>query len=97
MSNNRYVRSMLAVIAVLLAANLIVLAATRGQQGVAVDSVAQAQVRTTPTPVPSASTVKAVKGYSVDDLKEVISLGDGKTFVVSNPKGFMVYRVDPIQ
>jgi hypothetical protein len=97
MGNNRYVRGMLAVVAALLVANLVMLAATRGKQGVTIESIAQAQMaRNTPVPQVN-STVKPVKGYSVDDLKEVISLGDGKTFVVSNPKGFMVYRVEEVQ
>ena len=96
MSNSRFVRGMISVIAILLAANLVVMLATNGKRGVEVESVSQAQsLRSTPRPTETViSKVRSVQGFSVDDLKEVISLGDGKTFVVSNPKGFMVYTVE---
>jgi hypothetical protein len=38
--------------------------------------------------------VKAVRGYKVAGLKDVAVLGDGKSFVVTNTTGFMVYQLD---
>lgn len=42
---------------------------------------------------PQIINVLPVKGFTVQDLKDVVSLGDGKTFVARNEKGFMVYQV----
>lgn len=41
-------------------------------------------------------TVRSLKGYTVEDLRNVVALGDGQSFVVSNTKGFMVYQVAPV-
>lgn len=37
--------------------------------------------------------VIALNGFAVGGLKDALSLGDGKTFVVTTPDKFMVYQV----
>jgi hypothetical protein len=96
MSNSRFMRGGMAIIAILLLANLAVMIATGGNRGIELANVANAQSRSR-VEEPRVSSVRSVQGFQVDDLKEVVSLGDGKTFVVSNPKGFMVYTVEKSQ
>lgn len=89
---DRVTKLLLLIVAGLLAANLVHnLRQSPQPQGDLFISAAHAQNRDIPRPLPP--TVNAVKGYSVNDLRDVIALGDGKTFVVSNSKGFMVYQV----
>lgn len=79
MLQDRFVKIMLVVIAGLLAMNLVKPSASL----VATPAMAQG----------SNVDVVSVKGYNVVGLKDVVSLGDGKSFVVSAPDKFMVYQV----
>lgn len=36
-----------------------------------------------------------LNGFPVEDMKDIVALGDGRSFIASNPKGFMVYQVVP--
>lgn len=95
MLQDRFVKLMLVAIALLLAANLF---RTR-ESGGALSLVSTAHAQNMgnanpPAPVAKRYEMKRVDGLAVEDLKEVVSLGDGKTFVVSNSKGFMVYTVE---
>jgi hypothetical protein len=105
MRRDRFFHGILAVIAVLLLLNLF---KPSDRPLMSVETPAQAQVKTADTdartlivPTPkernaSNLRVSAIGGNQVSNLKEIVSLGDGKTFVVSNPGGFLVYQVEPI-
>jgi hypothetical protein len=97
MQKDRFGKTMLVVIAALLAANLF---RSKAELVLPLESSAQAQNVVSSNPGNSASPpkkllVRNIQGFSVADVKEVVSLGDGKTFVVSNPNGFMVYTLEP--
>jgi hypothetical protein len=97
---DRYIKFMLTLVAGLLAANLFALAFKSSSSPAELFvSAAHAQDANVNTPAPSSQniTVKALKGFMVQDLKDVVAVGDGKSFVVSNPKGFMVYQVGPLR
>jgi len=99
MLKDRFTKFMLVAIALLLAGNMF----RPGGSAPLLDVVPSAQAQTMLNPRDSESAparryeVKDVKGFAVEGLKEVVSLGDGKTFVVSNSKGFMVYTVETIR
>lgn len=40
--------------------------------------------------------LRSVGGQEVTDIKDIIAVGDGKSFIVSNTKGFMVYQVQGV-
>lgn len=91
---DRTIKGLLITCAVLLAGNII---ATfyPGKSSVSVIPNAEAQSSNRSNTQPRiVYNVKDLKGFSVSDLKEIVPLGDGKTFVVSNPNGFMVYQVE---
>jgi hypothetical protein len=88
MLQDRFVKVMLVIIAVLLALNLVKPAVSL------FSSPAQAQVTRGVGTQAKRFDVKAVRGYEVKSLQDVVVLGDGKSFVVSNPNGFMVYTYD---
>ena len=88
MLRDRFVRIMLVIIAILLALNLVRPGANP------VESVAGAQVVVGTGNSAQTFDIKPVRGYQVTQLKEVVALGDGKSFVVSNPNGFMVYQLN---
>lgn len=97
MFHDRFVKVMLLVIAMLLSANLLRTRSGGGAAGLTFVSSAQAQRMgnaNSPAPEPRRYEMKRVDGLQVEDLKDVVSLGDGKTFVVSNTKGFMVFTVE---
>lgn len=91
MLQDRFVKIMLVVIAVLLGANLL------KPNGALLSSQAQAQVMKGVGEQAKRYDVKAVRGYEVKSLQDVVALGDGKSFVVSNPNGFMVYTYDQFE
>lgn len=101
MARDRYLHTLLTVIAVLLLLNLF-----KGSDKplATLESKAHAQsdgriVQVAATPVlrqASNLRVAAIGGNQVTGLKDMIPLGDGKTFVVSNTSGFLVYQVEPI-
>jgi hypothetical protein len=91
MLQDRFVRIMLVVIAVLLALNL----ASSGRSFLA--SPAQAQTTTYRLNPGPRVDVKAIKGYEVQGLTDIVALGDGKSFVVAAPGKFMVYQVETTQ
>jgi hypothetical protein len=107
MLNDRFVKIMLVAIACLLAGNLVAvftgygLTPSLAQNANAQSSIAPSQnnrnqnefSRTTPRNY----RVKTLDGFAVADLKDVVAVGDGKSFVVSNTKGFMVYQLDPVR
>lgn len=94
MLQDRFVKIMLVIIAVLLAANLLRPAESR-PPALFVSSAQAQQSGQYSTAAASASlSVTAIGGYRVSDLKEVVAVGDGQSFVVSNPNGFQVYRVE---
>ncbi len=87
------VRGILIVIAILLIANLLVtLLAGSANHATLVTQVGAQNAA--PLPLPMANKVQVVQGFSIANMKDVVSLGDGRTFVVSNANGFMVYQVD---
>lgn len=93
MMQDRFVKLMLVLIAGLLAANLMQPAGE--SHTISIPSVlpsANAQVNAT-TETTGRSRVSRLEGFSVEDLQSVVAVGDGRSFVVSNPKGFMVYQV----
>ncbi len=98
MLHDRFGKLMLVLIAALLAANLF---RSNGKAEFILPLESTAQAQSSPIAsnkvTPKVLAVKSVQGFSVADLKDVVSLGDGKSFVVSNPKGFMVYTVEPQQ
>lgn len=89
MVQDRFIKMMLVLIAVLLALNLM-----RTNQTGLFSSPAQAQVIKGIGEQARRYDVKAVRGFQVNGLQDVVVLGDGKTFVVSNQNGFMVYTID---
>jgi hypothetical protein len=92
MLQDRFIKIMLVTIAALLAANLF--HGGKAELVLPLESSAVAQSAANPS-TPRRLTVKAVQGFTVADLKDVVAVGDGKSFVVSNTKGFMVYTVEP--
>lgn len=93
MLQDRFVKAMLVVIAAMLAANLL---RPSDQPFVTLESSAQGQAPGTVASSNGVNRVTAIGGFRVSDLKEVIAVGDGKSFVVTNPSGFQVYRVDEL-
>jgi hypothetical protein len=90
MLQDRFVKIMLVVIAALLALNLL----RPGTSVVTTPATAQI-INTTPPALPMLD-IKPVRGYQVAGLKDVVAVGDGRSFVVSRSDGFMVYQVsDP--
>ena len=88
MLRDRFVRIMLVVIAALLGLHLV-------KPGVnPIESVAGAQVTVGTGTVAKQFDVKPVRGFQVTQLKDIVALGDGKSFVVSSPTGFMVYQLN---
>ncbi len=98
---DRFTKFMLVVIAALLAANL--LNSNSSDAGSSAEialpnilSSAQAQSNNRRTEEkPITYKVNRLEGFAVEDLQDVVSVGDGRSFVVSNTKGFMVYQVSP--
>lgn len=93
---DRFLKILLIVVAGLLAANLV--KTSNSADVVPMPSFlssAQAQVAA-PVSEPSRKyQVNSLKGFSVEDLQDIVAVGDGRSFVVSNSKGFMVYQVVP--
>ncbi len=86
---DRYSKIILTVIAMLLFTLLL-----RGQGTVGIQSPAYAQTATTTaTQVRPKVEVVAIKDIPVQDFKEVILLGDGKTFLVRVGNGISVFQV----
>ena len=95
MQQDKFTRTMLTAIVVLLALNLVF---TAGGRIVALfESRADAQIVKGTGNSAKQYDVKPVRGYEISGLKEIVVLGDGKSFVVSNDKGFMVYQFDTFQ
>lgn len=92
MKQDRFVRVMLVVIAALLAANLFKSGGSMNALDIA--SRGTAQVVKGVGDTARTFDVKPVRGYKVAQLKDVVVLGDQKSFVVSNNDGFMVYSLD---
>lgn len=93
MAQDRFTKVMLVIIAVLLAANFV----RREPANSPFDWVAtpaQAQLVRGTGEDQRRIDVRPVRGYSVNQMKDIIVLGDNKSFIVSNPNGFMVYQVD---
>ena len=88
MLQDRFAKIMLVVIAVLLALNLVKPTLSF------FSTPAQAQVTRGVGSQAKRFDVRAVRGYEVKSLQDVVVMGDGKSFVVSNPNGFMVYTYD---
>ena len=94
---DRFVKVMLVIVAALLAVNLF--RTQDAQVNLQLPSLigsAQAQstrITTATDTTPTTYQVRSIEGFPVENLKDVVSLGDGKSFVVSNTKGFMVYQV----
>jgi hypothetical protein len=101
MARDRYLHGILTIIAILLLLNLF---KPVDRPLATIESQAQAQAtdnRTLviPTPIQRQANnlrISAVGGNQVSNLKDVVPLGDGRSFVVSNPGGFLVYQVEPI-
>src|SRR5688500_3347642 len=99
---DRFTKIMLVVIAALLAANLFT---TRGTDAgnsteialpnILISAQAQSSNRRNQEDTPVTYKVSRLEGFAVEDLQDVVSDGDGRSFVVSNSKGFMVYQVNP--
>jgi len=100
---DRYTKIMLGVVAALLAANLVQSAFTNSQNtpGVFLSSAnaqnVQENARANATNRNVNYTVRNVKGYPVEGMTGVTPLGDGRSFIATNSKGFMVYQVVPAQ
>lgn len=93
---DRYIKIMLAVVAGLLAANLLQsMFSDSNASSQLFLSAAQAQTTQQPTPAAQNYAVRSLKGFTVEDLQDIVAVGDGRSFVVSNSKGFMVYQVVP--
>ena len=93
---DRFVKIMLVAIAALLALNVFHLRSQPDFQIPSIVGSAQAQTVTpTPTTPQRPDIVRNLNGFPVEELKEVVALGDGRTFIVSNDQGFMVYQVNP--
>ncbi|MGI8905431.1 MAG: hypothetical protein ACR2IE_02945 [Candidatus Sumerlaeaceae bacterium] len=93
MLQDRFGKLMLVLIAALLAANLF-RSPGSAELIFPLESSAHAQTTLSTTTTQRRLIVKSLQGFSVADLKDVVAVGDGKSFVVSNPKGFMVYTVE---
>ena len=92
MLQDRFVKITLVVIAALLAANLL---RPSERSPILLESTAQAQdARPMSGPPGMPVSVTPIGGFRVSDVKDIIPVGDGKSFVVANPHGFNVYRVD---
>ncbi len=89
---DRFVKIMLVVVAVLLAGNL--LQSLFSSATPSLISSAQAQSRNNSSNTERYE-IKSLKGFTVKDLKSIVSVGDGRSFVASNSDGFMVYQVVP--
>jgi len=87
---DRFPKILLVLVAGLLVANLL-----QSQSSPFVTGNAQAQNATVATPVPQdvTYTVRTVGGFPVENMKDAIAVGDGRSFVVTNTKGFMVYQI----
>jgi hypothetical protein len=107
MLNDRFVKITLIAIACLLAGNLVALL-TGYHIGPSLAMNASAQSAIAPSQnsnnsnefrstTPRNYHVKTLDGFAVADLKDVVAVGDGRSFVVSNTKGFMVYQLDPVR
>jgi hypothetical protein len=83
MLQDRFVKLMLVVIAVLLAVNLV-------KPGTSLFTVPVNAQTSDPA---RRYDVAPVKGFQVAGLKDVVAVGDGRSFVVSKPDGFMVYQI----
>lgn len=99
---DRFIKIMLAVIAALLAANLVSSQSSSESANTelplpSILSSAQAQSnnRREQNTTPVTYKLNRVDGVSVEDIQDVVAVGDGRSFVVSNSKGFMVYQVTP--
>ena len=100
---DRFTKIMLVVIAALLAANLLNSQGSADKADIAVQlpnilSSAQAQSssrRAQQNENPVTYKLTRLEGQAVEDIQDVVSIGDGRTFVVSNSAGFMVYQVTP--
>ena len=86
---DRFTKLLLVLVAGLLVANLL-----QSQSSSSLVGSAQAQDATV-IPPPTSYKVRSLEGFTVEDLKDVVAVGDGRSFVVSNSKGFMVYQVLP--
>ena len=93
MLQDRFTKVVLVLIAALLAANLF-RSGGKADFVFPLESSAHAQSTIANTTSLRKLVVKSLQGFSVTDLKEVVAIGDGKSFVVSNPNGFMVYTVE---
>lgn len=92
---DRFIKIMLVVVAGLLAGNLVQsMVSNSAPSAPSFVSSAHAQSRTD-APVPVRYEVKAIKGFPVKDMQNVVPVGDGRSFVASNSEGFMVYQVVP--
>lgn len=95
---DRFVKTMLVVVAGLLAANLVQSFVSGSAPSAPVFvSNAQAATNQNAAAVPVTYQVKSLKGFTVEDLQSIVPVGDGRSFVASNSKGFMVYQVLPNQ
>ncbi len=95
---DRFVKIMLVVVAGLLAANLMQSVSSNSAPSVPLFlNSAQAQARNTSQSTDDSRTyqLKTLTGFPVKDLKSIVSVGDGRSFVASNSEGFMVYQVVP--
>lgn len=95
---DRFVKIMLVVVAALLAGNLVQSMLSDAATPVPLFlSSAQAQTQTR-NGVPAAQRyeLKTLTGFPVKDLKSIVPVGDGRSFVASNTEGFMVYQVVPL-
>ena len=94
---DRFVKVLLVIIAGLLVVNLFRSNDQSSQvQLPAIIGSAIAQSSSNDTTNYSSYRVRSVGGQEVADIKDIIAVGDGKSFVVSNTKGFMVYQVQGV-
>lgn len=100
---DRYFKIVLTLVAVLLAANLVQSFFTNANSVSPAElflGTANAQSEVVHTRVPirarNGYELQMLRGFTVKDLSSVVALGDGMTFVATNPEGFMVYQVLPI-
>jgi len=89
---DRFTKLLLVLVAGLLAANLV-----QSQNSPSFIGSAQAQSKSVVTPAPTETkdTLRTLAGFPVEDMNEVVAVGDGRSFVVTNKKGFMVYQILP--
>lgn len=94
---DRYLKIMLTLVAVLLAANLAQSLFTNDDASTEL-FVGNANARSSSsTRYQENYKLTTLKGFTVNELTDVVALGDGKSFIVSNSTGFMVYQVLPTQ